>query len=492
MGFSQGFASSFAAFSKIGENYADARLAAEKIVQKKIADDKANQAKISKANTALETKYITESTKIKNKIAEADSLVEKQGLEKSLIDLRAKFQKLAAKNNNPNSSVFTDKIDQSVEYNNRVITEEIKVAIDNGTAKIADDGSLLVKTSQTAEVTDQDGKVVTKGTESWEKTDTKFMTTSEMFPSDKKVSEQRLADYETYKQNAITSGVTPMSFTAWEAAEKKTGEISAGEESAISTSDAVKLVLRAKNEERPLTTKEMDTLWKVERDFLDIATTKEKDDYTATEGIVTTINGVKNIRDSYQKLIDSGIEGGLLHDITKGILSYVGTGGVISDLGDMDAKQFATVIGLESELTAAQMEIIKDLSGLSYTDKQMEVLQQITGSGRFKTNEAKVGAMSGYIKRQTELLESKTAIGTRFSRKFPHLAYSIRTGQPQKKKPEQPRTTNLLGSSSNVEKRTISGVEYDTTVRVENGERILYVENPATGKWIRYGKEEEE
>lgn len=254
--------------------------------------------------------------------------------------------------------------------------------------------------------------------------------------------------------------------------------MSSGQKSATTSFEAMEILDKSKKS-GSLDNNEVSKLWEVERNFLkDNATTEEKALFNSAESSVRTIEGLKEVRDMYSGLSKKGLEGGVAQDLTVGIMKYMGSGGAMSELSNITPEKFAEITGLDSRLVSQQMEIIKDLSGLSYTDSQMQMMQQITGSGKFKTNEAKINAMDGYISRIKSDTDRLISSDDTFTRKFPHLSYTL----GRKVKSEKLKTEEQPKEIDKVVKQKFDGVEYDTKVN-EKGETLIY--DPASSKWYK-------
>ena len=152
---------------------------------------------------------------------------------------------------------------------------------------------------------------------------------------------------------------------------------------------------------------------------------KQKDKRQEVRDTLDTVQNLKAIKNATKRLIDSGVKGGIAQDAVVGVMKYVGTGGKFSDLADMDDAKFKSITGLEAASTAQKMEIIKSLSGLSYTDKQAEMMNKITGDGWGKTNEAKYNAMDGYIKDQERKLKGIASTNNTFSSTSPYTSAMV-------------------------------------------------------------------
>lgn len=153
--------------------------------------------------------------------------------------------------------------------------------------------------------------------------------------------------------------------------------------------------------------------------------TKQKDKRQEVRDTLDTVQNLKEIKNTTKRLMDSGVKGGIAQDAVVGVMKYVGTGGKFSDLADMDDAKFKSITGLEAASTAQKMEIIKSLSGLSYTDKQAEMMNKITGDGWGKTNEAKYNAMDGYIKDQERKLKGIASTNNTFSSTSPYTSAMV-------------------------------------------------------------------
>ena len=107
-------------------------------------------------------------------------------------------------------------------------------------------------------------------------------------------------------------------------------------------------------------------------------------------------------------------------------------------------KKFAQITGLESASTAQRMEIIKNLSGLSYTDKQAEQMALITGDKWGTTNEAKFNAIEGYLSDRKKALLNYADPNNNFSTKNPYTALEIQrklgSNKETKKEPIEEQT----------------------------------------------------
>ena len=245
--------------------------------------------------------------------------------------------------------------------------------------------------------------------------------------------------------------------------------MSDGEQSSINSADAIKILNKDTNK---ITTEDVDKLWQYERDFLkNNATEKEKTTYSQLENSVNTIDGLKRTRDLFKDLVENkGIKGGIAQDIAVGIMTYIGSGGVMSDLTNITPEKFAEITGLESAFVSQQMEIIRDLSGLSYTDKQMQVLQKITSSKAFKTNESKINAINGYIARIQADATRLAKDNKRFARKFPHLAYSLKSRPKDVAKPSAKNNNNPK------EEKPIGALTTGQSIYLdENNEPYIYI-----------------
>lgn len=152
---------------------------------------------------------------------------------------------------------------------------------------------------------------------------------------------------------------------------------------------------------------------------------KQKDKRQEVRDTLDTVQNLKEIKNTTKRLMDSGVKGGIAQDAVVGVMKYVGTGGKFSDLADMDDAKFKSITGLEAASTAQKMEIIKSLSGLSYTDKQAEMMNKITGDGWGKTNEAKYNAMDGYIKDQERKLKGIASTNNTFSSTSPYTSAMV-------------------------------------------------------------------
>jgi hypothetical protein len=131
---------------------------------------------------------------------------------------------------------------------------------------------------------------------------------------------------------------------------------------------------------------------------------------------------LKDLAVKYKERMDSGKSGGIQEQLVVGAMKYIGSGGTLGDLTNMSEDDFAKAIGVTSVTTAQQMEIIKDLSGLAYTDSQLKQLQQILGTGFGKTYEARYKSINSYINyKKASLL--KDANNKLFQKKAPATAY---------------------------------------------------------------------
>lgn len=153
--------------------------------------------------------------------------------------------------------------------------------------------------------------------------------------------------------------------------------------------------------------------------------TKQKDKRQEVRDTLDTVQNLKEIKNTTKRLMDSGVKGGIAQDAVVGVMKYVGTGGKFSDLTDMDDAKFKSITGLEAASTAQKMEIIRSLSGLSYTDKQAEMMNKITGDGWGKTNEAKYNAMNGYINDQERKLKGIASTNNTFSSTSPYTSAMV-------------------------------------------------------------------
>jgi hypothetical protein len=140
------------------------------------------------------------------------------------------------------------------------------------------------------------------------------------------------------------------------------------------------------------------------------------------ENELGTIRDLKDLAVKYKERMDSGKSGGIQEQLVVGAMKYIGSGGTLGDLTNMSEDDFAKAIGVTSVTTAQQMEIIKDLSGLAYTDSQLKQLQQILGTGFGKTYEARYKSINSYINyKKASLL--KDANNKLFQKKAPATAY---------------------------------------------------------------------
>lgn len=210
-------------------------------------------------------------------------------------------------------------------------------------------------------------------------------------------------------------------------------KIDMGVKSATTSNEGINLLNKSKTEK--LTSDEVNTLWSIERNFLkENATTKEKELYADIEGKNNTIKQLSKTKKVMEKMVAAGIDGGIAQDIIVGAMKYTGSGGKLSDLTGITPEKFKQITGVEANLTSQQMQIIKDLSGLSYTDKQMDMMGRIIGNKSFVTNESKINAMNGYINGVRSEINDLISSDDRFARKFPHLAYSLGISQDTKSK----------------------------------------------------------
>lgn len=155
------------------------------------------------------------------------------------------------------------------------------------------------------------------------------------------------------------------------------------------------------------------------------ANTKEQNQKQEVLDTLDTVENLERIKNTYSAMMKSGVKGGIAQDATVGLMKYVGTGGKFSDIANMDEKKFAKITGLESASTAQRMEIIKNLSGLSYTDKQAEQMALITGDKWGATNEAKFNAIEGYLADRKKALLNYSDPNNNFSTKNPYTSYQI-------------------------------------------------------------------
>ena len=157
-----------------------------------------------------------------------------------------------------------------------------------------------------------------------------------------------------------------------------------------------------------------------------------------------TVENLERIKNTYSAMMKVGIKGGIAQDATVSLMKYIGTGGKFSDITNMDEKKFAQITGLESASTAQRMEIIKNLSGLSYTDKQAEQMALITGDKWGTTNEAKFNAIEGYLSDRKKALLNYADPNNNFSTKNPYTALEIQrklgSNKETKKEPIEEQT----------------------------------------------------
>lgn len=260
-------------------------------------------------------------------------------------------------------------------------------------------------------------------------------------------------------------------------------KVDTGTKSAEESSEGIDILNESKN--RKLTKEEENKLWLAERNFLkNNATSEENKVYAEVESKANTIKQLNKTREVYQKMVDAGIDGGIAQDIIVGTMKYVGSGGKLSELTGITTEKFKQITGIEANLTSQQMEIIKDLSGLSYTDKQMNMMNKITGNKTFTTNEAKINAMIGYIDGIKTEINDLVSTDDRFARKFPHLAYSLdiknKSIQTGNNNTGDKKTTQ---KASEILKEKIDGTEYEVRYNKE-GKRE--VKNPKDNKWYTY------
>lgn len=178
--------------------------------------------------------------------------------------------------------------------------------------------------------------------------------------------------------------------------------------------------------------------------------TKQKDKRQEVRDTLDTVQNLKEIKNTTKRLMDSGVKGGIAQDAVVGVMKYVGTGGKFSDLTDMDDAKFKSITGLEAASTAQKMEIIRSLSGLSYTDKQAEMMNKITGDGWGKTNEAKYNAMNGYINDQERKLKGIASTNNTFSSTSPYTSAMVlktlgnESTAPKTENPTPPKAKEII------------------------------------------------